>query len=409
MGQRISARWGPAANDVLARAAAEPQIWFEKFEEICALHGVTGHEAVTLAELMHDLGHIIYYGDDDGLRDVVVLNPEWLTQAISCVLDDKATTRAGGVLYHANLKAIWQNDGKEYPARYHPYFLRLMEKFDISYRLEDEHASLVAQLVPYERPADLPWQHGAPAAEGTRVLSMECRLSEPAPGLIPWLTVRHHHASTGLHWRRGIFLRHPIAAYKSEALLELRGDGELAFEVRAPSPDLFFHELRGSIEELIIRRWPGLHYELLIPCPNTMADGSRCIGRFALADLLALREGRPVQHDSLPEMSASTQPVRPADRIHPARSVPGPTGSNRGNSREARNIRGAECRRRAPNHAGRKRGSQRLPTPVHNRPRSSVRREEGADLPEALPANTMGRAPRILAPTAQGQLPAGRP
>ena len=32
-------------------------------------------------------------------------------------------------------------------------------------------------------------------------------------------------------------------------------------------------------------------YELLIPCPTTTADGSRCAGRFALADLLALREG----------------------------------------------------------------------------------------------------------------------
>ena len=243
---------------------------------------------------MHDLGHIVYYGDDDGLKDIVVLNPEWLTRAISHVLDDKATRDADGVLAHVRLREIWQDKddgGRPYPARYHPYFLRLMEKFDISYRLEDQPASLVAQLVSYERPADLPWQQGTLAPEGTRVLSMECRLSEPAPGLIPWLTVRHHRASMGRHWRRGVFLRHPIAAYKSEALLELRGDGELAFEVRAPSPDLYFNELRGSIEELIARRWPGLQYELLVPCPSTAADGSRCAGRFALADLLALREG----------------------------------------------------------------------------------------------------------------------
>jgi internalin A len=291
MGQRVSARWAAARDDILAWAATEPQIWFEQFAEICGQHGLTGREIVTLAQLMHDLGHIIYYGDDDGLRDIVVLNPEWLTQAISCVLDDKATRQAGGLLDHASLRHIWQDSGKGYPTRYYPYFLRLMEKFDISYRLGDEPASLVAQLVPYERPSGLPWQPSAPAPAGIRVLSMECRLSEPAPGLIPWLTVRHHRASTGLYWRRGIFLRHPIAAYQSEALLELRGDGELAFEVRAPSPDLFFHELRGSIEELITRRWPGLRYELLIPCPVKTADGSRCAGRFALADLLALREG----------------------------------------------------------------------------------------------------------------------
>ena len=124
-----------------------------------------------------------------------------------------------------------------------------------------------------QRPS-LPWQPGTPPPAGIRTLTLVCRLSEPAPGLIPWLTVRHHRDSTGRHWRRGVFLRHPIAAYASEALLELRGSTELAVEVRAPSPDLYFNVLRDSIEDLITRRWPGLNYRLYIPCPGKTADGS---------------------------------------------------------------------------------------------------------------------------------------
>jgi hypothetical protein len=50
---------------------------------------------------MHDLGLIIYYSDDEGLRDIVVLNPEWLTNAISHVLEDDATRQAEGILDHA--------------------------------------------------------------------------------------------------------------------------------------------------------------------------------------------------------------------------------------------------------------------------------------------------------------------
>ena len=163
-----------------------------------------------------------------------------------------------------------------------------MEKFDISYRLEDDETrSLVAQLVPHQRPA-LPWQPGTPPPAGIRALTLICRLAEPAPGLIPWLTVRHHRASTGMHWRRGVFLRHPIAAYASEALLELRGSSELAVEVRAPSPDLYFNVLRDSIEDLITRRWPGLDYHLFIPCPGN--NGSPCPGQFPLDGLLRIRE-----------------------------------------------------------------------------------------------------------------------
>jgi internalin A len=292
MGQLISPRWVAARDEILARADTEPQIRYEEFAEVCESHGVLGQEVAALAQLMHDLGQIIFYGEDEGLRDFVVLNPEWLTKAISYVLEDQVTKNAAGVLDHARLRVIWQDrkDGPSYPARYHRYFLRLMEKFDISYRIEDDELhSIVAQLVPHQRPA-LPWQSGMQPPTGIRVLALVCRLSEPAPGLIPWLTVRHHRASTGQHWRRGIFLRHPIAAYASEAILELRHPSELAVEVRAPSPDLFFNVLRDSIEDLITRRWPGLAYQLLIPCPGSVIEPLKCSGSFPLDGLMRLRE-----------------------------------------------------------------------------------------------------------------------
>ena len=290
MGQLWSPRWMAAREDILALGKAEPQIWYAQFAATCEQRGLSEDETSTLAKLMHDLGLIIYYSDDEGLRDIVVLNPEWLTKAISHVLEDEATRQAGGILDHAQLRRIW-GDRAGYEARYHPYFLRLMEKFDISYRIEgDETRSLVAQLVPLQRPS-LAWQLASAPPAGIRTLTLLCRMSEPAPGLIPWLTVRHHRDSTGTYWRHGVFLRHRIAAYGSEALLELRGSTELTVQVRAPSPDLYFNVLRDSIEDLITRRWPGLNYRLYIPCPGTAADRSPCTGMFPLDGLLRQREG----------------------------------------------------------------------------------------------------------------------
>ena len=137
MGQGLSSRWTAARDEILDLAGTEPEISFERFAGICESYGVYGEQVVALAELLHIVGQVVYYGNDEGLRDVVVLNPEWLTKAISYVLDDVRTRNAGGILEHAWLKQIWQNrpGSPGYPTRYHPYFLRLMEKFDISYRL----------------------------------------------------------------------------------------------------------------------------------------------------------------------------------------------------------------------------------------------------------------------------------
>jgi len=326
MGQRISPRWIAVRDEIAARAEAEPQIAYEQFDDMCQRHHVEGDEVAALAKLLHILGRIIYYGDDEGLRDFVVLNPEWLTKAISYVLEDELTRQADGVLKHSRLKEIWQDrpDGQAYPARHHRYFLRLMEKFDVSYRLEeDEYRSLVAQLVPHYRPR-LPWDFGTTLAGGIRRLALVCRLSEPVPGLMAWLTVRHHRASIGRHWRNGVFLRHPIAAYASQALLELRTADQLAVEVRAPSPDYFFNLIRGSIEDLMTRRWPGLGYELLIPCPT-----SRCPSLIPMKGLQGYRQAGDtyyrcmdcmVRHDVSALLTGFSQPVlslQPQlDRLH---------------------------------------------------------------------------------------------
>ena len=98
------------------------------------------------------------------------MTDEWLTKAIGYVLEDGAPGERAGVISHRRLAEIWaQRGGRQlYPSHYHPYFLRLMEKFDISYRLEDDETrSLVAQLVPHQRPT-LPWQPDTPPPAGIR-------------------------------------------------------------------------------------------------------------------------------------------------------------------------------------------------------------------------------------------------
>jgi internalin A len=124
-----------------------------------------------------------------------------------------------------------------------------------------------------------------------RCLSLAFHLREPVPGLVSALTVRLNEHDAGLHWRAGVFLRHPDPQYASEGLIELHGDRRLTIEVRAPEPNFFFQVLRGSVEHLLRVRWPGLPYDRYVPCPTGHGSPSPCEGRFRLDRLAAVRDG----------------------------------------------------------------------------------------------------------------------
>ncbi len=287
--------WADARDQILARAAAEPYISFGEFAAACGQHGMTEDDAVSLASLLNDRGQVTYLGDDEVLSGLVILNPEWLSKAIGHVMEDEdgAIREARGVLDHGRLGQVWRDRPGEpaYSRRLYPYFLRVMEKFDASFRLEDGAHSLIAQLVPGRKPDGIPWQRDAPVPPTQRRLALVCKLSGPVTGFMSRLTVRLGYADTGLRWRDGVFLRHPTPAYASEALIEMATDTEVRIEVRAPSPDFFLHVLRDSVEHLA-RSSPGLRCRMLTPCPAAATVG--CGGLFPLEFLLTQRHAADV-------------------------------------------------------------------------------------------------------------------
>ena len=293
MGAKLNRAWRESRDELLAKE--EPRITYADFAAVCERHSLSPIATRTLADLMHDLGYIVYYGDDDSLKDDVVLQPEWLTKAIGFVLEDRITQAMDGILPDSRLKEVlfdhpFANEPRYEPELY-PFFLRLMEKYDVSYRLEDGKGSLVSQHVPQVRPA-LPWLPEEDPAPDRRRLSMVCVMEESPPGLIPWMIVRTHEyiyqrlegdgKNHRLHWQKGMFLRNQR---HGEAMLELR-DRELHLYTEAVWPEYFTNVLQQTLHTLITETWPGLEgrYHFAVPCP-TEADNRACMGRFEISAL----------------------------------------------------------------------------------------------------------------------------
>ena len=164
-----------------------------------------------------------------------------------------------------------------------------MEKYDVSYRLPEGDASLVAQHVPQVRP-NLPWLPEQNPPENLRRIAMVCSMEEDPPGLVPWMIVRTHDYAVEqnhnhrLHWDKGMFLSHPP---HGEAMLEKRGR-EFHVYTQGQWPEYFMNILQNTLEKLITDNWPGLEgrYRFAVPCPEVIKD-EPCKGRF---NIHALRQ-----------------------------------------------------------------------------------------------------------------------
>src|SRR5215204_4926339 len=112
-------------------------------------HGVEQRSQVVLALWLHELGDLLFYPEDTELSDIVILKPQWVSSYISRVLDNEEVTEKSGVFTAEQMDRLWH----DLPYEMRMYFLRLMEKFDLSYRtLEHRDVSLVVERLPLDAP-----------------------------------------------------------------------------------------------------------------------------------------------------------------------------------------------------------------------------------------------------------------
>jgi internalin A len=282
--------FGKVAQTWLRRKAERDWITCQEFDRICAAEGLDRKQTEILDEYLHDLGIIIHFRDRLELRNMVILKPEWATNAVYKVLDTRAVREQGGILLHSELEQIWPPD--RYSPELYPQLLELMNKFELAYRLPDGASHLVAELLPSTEP-DFAWDSTnnlrfyyrydfLPAGVMTRFIvrvhqDLEL-LTHPSPSQEGILHSQH------LCWREGAVLQREgtrafVKVKPVEKLIEIRISGDKKRELLAIIRREFDH-INRSIKKIEIAKE--------IPC-NCSAE---CPNTFNYDDLLAAeREG----------------------------------------------------------------------------------------------------------------------
>ena len=176
------------------------------------------------------------YPEDDDLDDVVILQPQWVAEHIGRVLVYPSVIENNGVFRHQDMEDVWSH--LDVGMRLH--FLRLMERFDLSYRtLEDREVSLVVERLPLEVPDFLSRWDGALRQENTREIAMTYDLSAVPAGVPTWFIARQHRFTTHTHWRTGALFADTSGLHFSLVEVDAH-ERKASLRVRGPAPHQSF-------------------------------------------------------------------------------------------------------------------------------------------------------------------------
>lgn len=125
----------------------------EEYLTICNQHGLSNKRALFLSQYFHDLGVFLHFQDDNLLRNILFLKPEWATNAVYKILDSKDVITRNGEFDPEMLDSILE----EFERDKRPYIVTLMKKFELCFEVE-QNVFLIPELLKPEK-IDFDWDY----------------------------------------------------------------------------------------------------------------------------------------------------------------------------------------------------------------------------------------------------------
>lgn len=228
----------------------------QAFFDLCAEHGIQREDyALDLSSYLHHIGDILHFKKDPILRDIVILNPTWGLDAVYRVLDNKAIEASKGRFTLTELVDLWH---EPHYAGHHLNLLRLMQNFQLCYRLPNEPDTFIAPQLLGETVPEYTW-------DGENNVALRYRYPVFMPrGILSRAIVKLHRRieDQGLVWLSGVILQDGFARAE---LLELRGESEIRIRISGRNKRDLLMRIVDALDELH-RGFRKLRYDKLIPC-----------------------------------------------------------------------------------------------------------------------------------------------
>jgi|GEM_PF-3127956 len=144
-----------AVKTALEQRRADNHISRKEYLNICRKHKLEEGEANSWLRILDRIGTVIHFGENPDLKDWIVLNPNWIKEALYAVLDSRQCV--GGALRPGDLLDIWDKDSadKAYSADDREKLLSVMQAYELCYEQQNafgETEYVIPALLRDKRP-----------------------------------------------------------------------------------------------------------------------------------------------------------------------------------------------------------------------------------------------------------------
>lgn len=203
---------------------------------------------------MHDLGIILWYREIPGLKEKVILRPEWATKAVYLIIDDELIQKKEGSFGLSDIQRLWNAPGYK---QMQQELLALMTEFKLCFQKKNKPSYLIPSLLPAEPKHKLTWNKD-------RNLVLQFEYEFMPKGIANQLAAHLHKylKGEGFIWGRGMWL----TDQGTDALIE-EDWAKRTISIRATgiNPSGMMKMIVSEMED-INDTYPGIEVTKKVPC-----------------------------------------------------------------------------------------------------------------------------------------------
>lgn len=248
-------------------------ISYDDYLKSCTRFGLDDTRAAHLCSFLHDLGVLLHFSDDLILSKYVIVNHEWVTEAVYRLLDDEIILDKKGRFSNDDIKRIWANSKfKDMQGE----LLALMKnaKFDLCFSVSINEY-LAPQMLPVDE-VEFEWD------SNPETLKFEYGYVFMPKGILTRFIVKSHtDIYNNIFWRYGVMLEYNDAR---AIIRERYFDRKITIEITGENRKELLGIIRKNITE-INTVFNGLEVEEKFPCNCKSCNSSSKPCYFTLTDL----------------------------------------------------------------------------------------------------------------------------